>query len=816
MLESLLNDLKHSLRMFARSPAFTVTTIAALALGIGANTAVFSVINTVLLKPPRFADPERTVWLATTMPTGPDYMSSDPKFTLWRAQTSVLEDVTGQAYAKVNLTGVDSPEQAEAARVTSNYFRLLGLPIAHGRGFTAEEDRPNGRRVVVLSDGFWKRHFGGDPAILGKNITLGGAPYQVVGIVAPGAQTEAQVPPQIWIPLQINPNSNSQVEYFLTIARLRQGVTLDMARSQLQIAAEEYRRRFPNTITMRPHYSFGADPVEEAMVKNVRPSLLILFGAVALVLLIACANVANLLLFRGAGRAREIAVRLAIGAARARIIRQLLTESVMLSLLGGALGFSLGSLGIRSLLTLSPAIPRIGDYGSHVAIDWRVLIFAALVSLFTGIVFGLLPAVQCSRADLNSSLREGRSSAGLRQNKTRSVLVVAEISLALVLLIGAALLIRSFVNLQSVHPGFDAHNMLTLRMSLTSSQFQTAQQVNQFVRDSGQRLSGLPGIVSAGAASWLPFETGATLPFLVVGRPLFGPSHGFGHWRNISPAYFDAMKIPLLRGRSFTDRDDGKAAKVAIINQAMARQYWPGEDPLHAQIDIAPNVGPEFDEPPRQIVGIVGDILEDALDQRPFPTMYVPMAQVADVRIPRLRQSMVWIVRTRAEPHALIPAIAHELREASGGLPVGGFQSMSEILAQSTGRQRFNTELLGIFGGVALLLAAIGIYGLMAYSVQQKTHEIGIRVALGAGTGDVLKMVVAQGMRLAMIGIALGICAALGLARGLVGFLFGVQARDPAAFIIAPIVLSFVALLAVWLPARRASRLNAIEALRCE
>ena len=816
VLESLLNDLKHSLRMFARSPAFTVTTVAALALGIGANTAVFSVINTVLLKPPRFADPERTVWLATTMPAGPDYMSSDPKFTLWRAQTSVLEDVTGQAYAKVNLTGVDSPEQVEAARVTSNYFQLLGLPIAHGRGFTAEEDRPNGRRVVVLSDGFWKRHFGGDPGILGKNITLGGAPYQVVGIVAPGAQTEAQVPPQIWIPLQIDPNSSSQVEYFLTIARLRPGVTLDMARSQLQIAAEEYRRKFPNTITMRPHYSFGADPVEEAMVKNVRPSLLILFGAVALVLLIACANVANLLLFRGAGRAREIAVRLAIGAGRARIIRQLLTESVMLSLLGGALGFSLGSLGIRTLLALNPAIPRIGDYGSHVAIDWRVLIFAALGSLFTGIVFGLLPAVQCSRADLNSSLREGRSSAGLRQNKTRSVLVVAEISLALVLLIGAALLIRSFVNLQSVHPGFDPHNVLTLRMSLTSLRFETTQQVNQFVRDSGQRLSGLPGIVSAGAASWLPFETGATLPFLVVGRPLFGPSHGFGHWRNISPPYFDAMKIPLLRGRAFTDRDDGKAAKVVIINQAMARQYWPGEDPLAEQIDIAPNVGPEFDEPPRQIVGMVGDILEDALDQRPFPTMYVPMAQVADVRIPRLRQSMVWIVRTRPEPHALIPAIAHELREASGGLPVGGFRSMREILAQSTGRQRFNTELLGIFGGVALLLAAIGIYGLMAYSVQQRTHEIGIRVALGAGTGDVLKMVVAQGMRLAMIGIALGLCAALGLARGLAGFLFGVQAWDPAAFIIAPIVLSSVAVLAVWLPARRASRLNAIEALRFE
>ena len=815
-MESFLNDLKHSFRMFFRSPVFAITTLTALGLGIGANTAVFSVVNTVLLKPPRFSDPERTMWLATTMPTGPDYFSSDPKFNIWRQQTSVLEDVTGQAFAKVNLTAVDSPEQVQAARVTSSYFRLLGLPIARGRGFTAEEDRPNGRRVVVLSDGFCRRHFGGVPEILGKNISLGGAPYEVVGIVAPGAQTESQVPPEIWIPLQIDPNSNSQVEYFLTMARLKPGVTLSMARAQLQIAAEEYRRKFPNTITMQPGYSFGADPVEEAMVKNIRPSLLILLGAVSLVLLIACANVANLLLFRGAGRTREIAIRLAIGAGRARIVRQLLTESVMLSLAGGALGLWLGSLGIRSLLTLNPAIPRIGDYGYHVAIDWRVLIFAALISLCTGIVFGLMPALQSSRTDLNTGLREAKSGANLRNNRTRSALVVSETSLALVLLIGAALLIRSFVNLQSVNPGFDSNNLLTLRMSLTSSRFERTYQVNQFVHDAVQRLGNRPEVVSAAAASWLPFETGATLPFVVVGRPLSGPSHGFGHWRNISPAYFDALKIPLLRGRFFTDRDDGKAAKVVIINRAMARQYWPGNDPLNERIDIAPNVGLEFDEPPRQIVGIVGDILEDALDQRPFPTMYVPIAQVADARNPRIRQSIVWIVRTRVDPHSLIAAIAHELREVSGGLPVGGFRSMSEIIGQSTARQRFNMELLSIFGGAALLLAAIGIYGLIAYSVQQRTREIGIRVALGAGSSDVLKMVVAQGMRLALIGIALGMCAALGLTRLLVGFLFGVQAQDPAVFIITPMVLSTVAFLAVWFPARRASRLSPIEALRHE
>jgi putative ABC transport system permease protein len=445
-----------------------------------------------------------------------------------------------------------------------------------------------------------------------------------------------------------------------------------------------------------------------------------------------------------------------------------------------------------------------------------VLIFTVLISLFTGIAIGLMPALQSSRADLTTGLKEGKPGASLHRNKTRSALVVSEMSLALVLLIGAALLIRSFINLQLVDPGFDVRNVLTLRMSLTSPRFEKTDQVDRFVQDAVRRLGSLPGVVSVGAASWLPYETGATLPFVVVGRPLNGPSHGYGHWRNISPAYFDALKIPLLRGRYFTDRDDGKGAKAVIVNQAMARQYWPGKDPLGEQIDIAPNVGPEFDETPRQIVGIIGDILEDALDQRPMPTMYVPIAQVADARIPRLRQSLVWIVRTRVEPHSLIPIAAHELKEASDGLPVGGFRSMSEIVAQSTGRQRFNTELLSIFGGVALLLAAIGIYGLIAHSVQQRTQEIGIRMALGAESGQVLKMVVVQGMRLTAIGAALGMCAALGLSRSLAGFLFGVQARDPDVFIITPIILSTVALLAVWLPARRASRLSPIEALRHE
>jgi len=817
-MEGLLKDWTHSLKMFRQSPAFTFAAVMALALGIGGNTAVFSVVDTVLLKPARFADPERTVFLITTTPTGPDYGSSDPKFNLWRQQTSVLQDVTGQAYSRVNLTGVDVPEQIQTARVTSAYFRLVGLQIVRGRSFSSEEDLPTGRHVVVISDGFWKRHFVGDPGILGKTVSLGGSPFEVIGITAPDAVTEAQEAPDVWTPLQIDPVSNSQVQYFVTLGRLKPGITLPMAQAQLRIAAEEYRRRFPDSITMSAGFGFGVDPVQEVLVRGIRPSLMILLAAVGLVLLIACANVANLLLVHATNRTREMAIRAAIGARRSHIFRQLLTESVMLSMTGGLLGSLFGIVGIRGLLALNPSIPRIGKAGYLVGIDWHVLVFTFVISLATGIVFGIIPALHGSQIDLAACLRSGTRSSGaaLRQGKIRSVLVIGEIALTLILLIGAALLIRSFVALRSVNPGFDSHNILTLHMSLTSPRFDSTYQVNQFVQDSAQRLRNLPGVVAVGAASWLPFETGATLPFVVVGRPLTGPSHGFGHWRNISPGYFDSLRIPVLRGRLFSDRDNGKAGGVAIINEAMARQYWPNLDPLNDRIVIAPNIGPEFDEPARQIVGIVGDIREDSLDQNPRPTMYVPIAQVTDARNPRVRQSLVWLVRTTVEPASLARAIEHELSDTSGGLPVAGTRLMDELMAGSTARQEFNMQLLGSFGSVALLLAALGIYGLVAYSVQQRVHEIGIRLALGASPNGVRRAFLAEGMRLAGIGIALGLVGALGLTRFMRSFLFGIQANDPAVFVVVPVVLISVALLAIWLPARRACRIDPIEALRCD
>ncbi len=534
-------------------------------------------------------------------------------------------------------------------------------------------------------------------------------------------------------------------------------------------------------------------------------------------LLIACANVANLLLVRAAGRRREIAIRAAVGASRVRIIRQLLTESVLLSLVGAAFGLGLGIAGIRALLVLNPVnIPRIGVNGSHVAMDWRVFIFTMLAGLITGLVFGLIPALQASHADLNSSLKEssgGRTSGGFRQNRTRSLLVISEVSLALVLLMGAALLIRTLMALRSVNPGFEAHNVVTTRTTL-DPRFAKVAGVNQIVQDAFGRLSALSGVESVGLTGLLPLDGPfSSLPIIVVGRPLNGPSHGNSTYGQVSAGYFEALKIPLLRGRFFTDADRLGTPQVAIINQAMARQFWPDGDPLNSQILIAKGLGPRLEEPVRQIVGIVGDVHDEALNLDTEPAVFVPVTQRPDART--AGNSVAWVIRVRAESPSLNSAIQNELRQATG-MPVPPLRPMEEVVAKSTARQDFNMLLMIIFGGSALLLAAIGIYGLMAHSVQQRTQEMGVRMALGAQPGDVRNMVVFQGMRLALAGVAIGVAAALGLTRFLASFLFGVKALDPLAFIATPLLLGGVALIAVWLPARRASRVDPINALRYE
>jgi len=573
---------------------------------------------------------------------------------------------------------------------------------------------------------------------------------------------------------------------------------------------------------MGPQDSFTAEPLRDSMIGDVRKSLLILLGAVGMVLLIACANVANLLLVRATMRKREIAIRAAMGAGRGRIIRQLLTESVLLSLGGGVLGLALGYFGVRALLTINPGnIPRIGEQGASITLDWRVLAFTLLVSLGTGILFGLIPAFNASHADLGLTLKESgsRSGSGLSQNKARATLIVTEVALALVLLVGAALLIRTFAALRGVNPGFSTDKVLTMEMSLTGTPYENSAAVNQLVRDSQRRVESLPGVVAFASTCCLPLEGGFGLPFIIEGRPLTdAPSHGGAGYRPLSPRYFEVFKIPLLRGRMFTDHDDAGSELVVLINEGMAKKYWQDANPVGQRITIGKGVGPEFEEPAREIVGIVGDVRNGGLDSDPEPIMYVPVAQMTNGQTALNNRiiPITWIVRTRVEPFSLSSEIQQQLRIASGGLPVSHIRSMDQVRSESTQRTDFNMTLLVIFAGVALLLAAIGIYGLMAYSVQLRTQEIGIRMALGAGPHEVRTMVVKQGMRLALIGVFLGVAAALALTRLMASLLYAVKPWDPAAIVSVAVLLSAVALLATYFPARRASRVDPMIALRYE
>ena len=809
-------DIKHALHMFIKNPGFTIAVVAALALGIGADTAIFSVVNTVLLKPLTYPESDRIVQLLCTGPDGEGACGSATKLHVWQNQTAVFQDVAGyDGGGGMNLTG-GIPEQVHGVHVTEQYFRVFGAPFAEGRGFTPEEDRPHGGSVVVLSYGLWKRKYGGDPQMVGKSISIANLPYTVVGVVGPDFDTDP--PADLWIPYQFDPNTNDQAHYFVAAGRLKPGITIPQVQAQLKIAALEFNRKYPG---INQRGGFDAQLLKDSVVSDVRSSLLVLIGAVSFVLLIACANVANLLMVRAAGRSREFAIRVALGAGRARIIRQLLTESVLLALTGGVLGLVLGLTGVRALLAASPGdIPRIGENGASVGLDWRVALFTMGISIGTGILFGLIPALSASKPDLNSGMKESSkgSGASFRQSKARSLLVISEVSLALVLLVGASLLIRTFIALRAVDPGFNSHNVLTMEMALNGPRFEKTAGVAQVIRVGRERLNTLPGVVSASATNSMPLVGGFGLPFTIVGRPNNGQPDGAG-WMAVSPGYYGAFKIPILRGRDFTDNDTAGAQGVAIINQAFAKQFWKnGENPVGQQIVIGHGVGPEFEEPARLIVGVVGDVRDGGLNRNPDPKMTVPLAQMTD-GLTELNSKVApisWVIRTQGEPHQLASAATEELRKASGGLPVARIRSMEEVVVRSTARQDFNMLLLTIFGGAALVLAAIGIYGLMAYSVQQRTQEIGIRMAMGADRARITKMVVWQGMRLTLVGVVIGVGAAFGLTKLVASLLFGVKQWDPIVFVSVPLVLSAVALFAVWLPALRASKLNPMKALRTE
>ena len=823
-MESFLRDLKQSLRMFAQSPAFTLAAVAALTLGIGANTAIFSVVNAVLLEPLALRDADRVVVFMNVSPNGSGPAASPAKFAHYRRQDQVVQEVSALTMGVVNLTGGSFPEQLQSGRVSADFFALTSPPFVLGRSFTPEEDRPHGPRVAIISKRLWESRFNADPSALGGTISLGDEPHTIVGVLGDVDFREFGGTPQVWVPFQFDPNTADQGHYFQVMGRLKPGVTLEQADERLRASASDYRQRFPTAIG--PQSAFGVRAIRDVIVgSDTRQSLLIYGGAVSFVLLIACANVANLLLARATGRRREIAIRAAIGGSRRRLIRQLLTESLVLSLAGGVLGLVAGWAGIRAVLSINTAgLPRVGEEGALVGLDWRVVAFTLVVSIATGLIFGLIPALQSSRADLTTTLKEsaGRSGSGFRQNKMRSALVVVEVALALVLLIGSGLLIRSAMALGGVDPGFDTHNVLTMKMSLKGAQYEASEAVEQVVRNGVEELLAIPGVVNASATCCVPLEGGYGLPFRVAGRALAadsqGPFHGGGGWITVSPGYFEVFKIAVKRGRTFNERDTSAATPVAIINEAMARQFWPDGDPLSDRIVIGKGAMREFEsEGERQIVGIVADTRQNGIDSEPTPQMFVPQAQVPDAAnaLNIGLAPISWVVRTELAPQTLSNAIQERLRKSTG-LPVSDVRSMDEIAAVSVSRQKFNMWVMTVFGACALLLASIGIYGLMAYAVEQRTQEIGIRLALGAQASEVRRMVVTQGLALTLAGVALGLAAAFALSQLITAFLFGITARDPLVFAGVPIVLTIVAAISVWIPALRASRVDPLIALRAQ
>jgi len=714
------------------------------------------------------------------------------------------------------------PDPVKGVRVSADYFKVFGVAPVAGRTFSQTEDLPHGPAVAVISFGVWQSRFGGAGDILGKPILLNGVPYSVVGILPNGFHPDPEA--DLWIPIQADPNSTNQGHYLNVAGRLKPGVTVAAAQAQMKVIGERVRK--VNGKWMDRDEGVAVVPMREATTGEVKTALLVLFGAVALVLLIACANVANLLLARAAGRQRELAIRSAMGANRSRVVRQLLTESVLLAGCGGLLGLGLGAWEVRGLLLLVPGdIPRITDSASGSIVipglDWRVTVFTLALALVTGIVFGLFPALHTSKPDLVSTLKEagGRAGTGVRHQRVRSVLVVAETALAIVLLVGAALLIRSFVGLRSVNSGLDPHNVFTFKTSLAGTAYSTTASVSSFTTQVVQRMETVPGVEAAASTIVLPVEAGIDLPFAIVGKPPSrGDYNGDEQWRSVSPHYFRVFKIPLLRGRGFADGDTGTATRIVVINEAMAKKYWPNEDPLGQVVVIGKGLGPQFEDPPRQIVGIVGDVRENGLGNAGVGVMYIPQAQMAE-GLTALANSVIplsWAVRTATDPLPLRVALERELHAVDGQMAISRERTMEQVLSSAVARQNFNMVLLSIFAGAALMLAAIGIYGLMSYSVEQRTQEIGIRMALGANRRTMLRTVLQEGLTLAIVGVVLGLGLAYALTRLLASLLFGVKANDPLAFAIVAGTLTVVAGVAAFTPARRATNIDPAIALRYE
>jgi len=800
-VETLLRDIRYGIRSLAKRPGFTVIALVALALGIGANTAIFTLVNAVLLRPLPFAEPDRLVWMWGNVRGGTARASVAPlDFLDFRQQNTTFEEfaATLSVPLPLNLTGNGEPERLQAGAVTGNYFQALGVKPMLGSTFRLENEKPGNDQVVVLSYGLWQKRFGGNPDIVNKTVTLGGKTCQVLGVMPKDFSVPQSA--ELWVPMNfdVEPGMKQRKAHFLRpIGRLKPGVTIAQAQADTDAVARRLEQQYPDTNT---GWNLRLVSLREQLVGNTRPTLFILFGAVGFVLLIACANVANLLLVRAAGRQKEIALRTALGAGRWRIVRQMITESVLLALVGGTLGALLAVWGVDLLVSLSEgSIPPT----ANVRIDATVLGFTLLVSLLTGVLFGLAPALRTMKVNLSDSLKEGgRSASEGHRNRTRSVLVVLESAVAVVLLIGAGLLIRSLIRLQNISPGFDAHNVLTMRVDLPRQKYDTPDKSRNFFSQLESRLGGLPGVEKVGFVSELPLSGQPNdMPYTVEGRPPVSIDQAFDDdFRRVNRNYFEAMRIPFLRGRNFTDQEVNQSAKVVIISELLARRTFPDEDPLGKRLIMA--MGNE----PFEIIGIVGDIRHRALEASPQPAMYMPAYQ----------PGTNVVIRTKGDPTAVAAAARKEVQGLDPDQPVAAVRTMEQWLETAVAAPRYRTSLIALFALVALILACTGIYGVMSYTVTQRTHEIGVRMALGARRFDVLKLVVRQGMALVVAGVLIGVAAAIGLTRVMSSMLFEVTAKDPFTFVVVALVLTLVAFIACYLPARRATKVDPLVALRYE
>ena len=805
-METLFKDIRYGIRSLLKRPGFTAIAVITLALGIGANTAIFSVVNAVLLRPLPFPEPERVMQIGPEWPSA-FTKASQPKFSFWRENSQSFEAmaaITGIG-SGVNLAGGDEAEYVPGIKVSVDFFRVLGVNPALGRSFSKEEDSPAGERVVIVSDGLWQR-FGADANIIGKPVMLNGEGYTVVGVMPQGFHYTTLA--DVFVPLRTSPGTRDEGHNYTVIGRLKPGVTRSRAAADMQVVFAQFKAAYPNML-WEGEGGIRVRPYLESLTMGVRPLLLILSGAVGFVLLIACANVANLQLTHWAGRQKEMAIRLALGAGWRRVARQLLTEGVLLALIGGAAGLLLAVLGVDLLVVVIPKglIPR----AQETSLDWLVLAFTLVTAVATGLIFALAPALQAARVDVNLGLKEsaGRGLAG--RGRLRSVLVVAEVALSLVLLTGAALLMRTFANLRQVDPGFDARNVLTSEIAPNGAKYDTTAKNADFFRRALERIKSLPGVEAAAVTSNLPLGAWLNLAVEVAGRP---ETQSSTEYRIITPEYFRVMRMKLRQGREFNEADQAGAEDVVVVNETYARRFLP-EDSQGAHLIV--RHGLEASRP-LLVIGVVNDLKQFGLNSDAPPTIFVPLDQVPDKLLKAARQfvTMKLAVRTTGDPLSLSAAVRSEMRKLDPALPVTGVRSLEQIVAQSLAISRMSMTLLGVFAAIGLILAAVGIYGVMSYAVTQRTQEIGIRMALGAQMFDVLKLVVRNGMALTLIGVAIGLAGAFALTRLMNTLLFGVTPTDASTFIGITLCLLAVALVACYIPARRATKVDPLVALRYE